>query len=558
MNSSLQSNLSPKGDSSKTGESQVVRNLNDEQNQQASFSGRPTTPTKLEPPANLDLSPTHDESTVGQKLLSNFDVSTIATNLPPSTGNNLENPSSFDDTPRTITLREEKSMGNFSGEESVNLEESFADHDPNHYGDPFQSHFVDPFQSLYDNQITTFVDFEDSSKLHYGPHQEDVDKIFMHEKGADDHPDQPDSLPAPETITGFPKTIRDEITKFFIDQSIRQSSSSGTVVADRKRERSSSIDASSVPPEKKARRETRTIIEISITPQLTRKGLSVASDSDPLAPHGAEGTSRDLPTDTIRVTLEQLEYLCSKRASLSSSIRNIRKLIGDNLGYRFRIPSCGFFDPYKFTAVMSSLCESSYKNAFPKTIIGIGSGRGFLEKCFELMGGLNVKCYDREPCNEFIPVELAEFPKDIDRILPNNCSSSVLVAGYPQGYLGPVLSEFIQRGGKMLCTTVEGSLFADVHAEYEDDPDILRKAISELTKMNGEFFQVKLNSYNPMLETQLPKYIQFYNWSPTAKQAIFKCPELSGFCSNMEFPPLFHTGSPRPDLKRIHSHDGTA
>ena len=550
MNNSLQSNLSPKGDSSKTGESQVVRNLNVEQNQQASFSGRPTSPTKLEPPANLDLSPTHDESTVGQKLLSNFDVTTITTDLPPSTGNDLEIPSSSDDTPRTITLREETSMCDFSGEESVNLEESFVDHDPNHY--------EDPFQSLYNHQITTFVDFKDSSKLPYGPHQKDVDKIFMHEKGADDHPDQPDSLPAPETITGFLKTIRDEITKFFNDESIRQSSSSGTVVADRKRERSSSIDASSIPPEKKARRETRTLIEISITPQLTRKGLSGASDSDPSAPHGVEGTSRDLPTDTLRVTLEQLEYLCSERASLRS-IKDIRKLIEDNLGSRFRIPSCGFFDPNKFRAVMSSLCESSYKNAFPKTIIGIGSGRGFLEKCFELMGGLNVKCYDREPCNEFIPVELAEFPKDIDRILPDNCSSSVLVAGYPQGYLGPVLSKFIQRGGKMLCTTVEGSLFADVHAGYEDDPDILRKAISELTKMNGEFFEVKLNLYNPMLEIQLPTYIQFYNWSPTAKQAIFECPELSGFCSNMEFPPLFHTGSLLPGLKEsVRTTDETA
>ena len=556
MNNSLQSNLSPKENSSKTGESQVGQNLNDEQNQQASFSGRPTSPTKLEPPANLDLSPTHDEPAVGQKLLSEFGVSTTATDLPPSTGNDLENPSSSDDTPRTITLREEIAMCDFSGEESVSLEESFVDLDPNHY-DPFQSHFVDPFQSLYDHQITTFVDFEDSSKLHYGPHQEDVDKIFMHEKGADDHPDQPDSLPAPETITGFPKTIRDETTIFSIDKSIRQSSSSGTVVADRGRERSSSIDASFVPPEKKARRETRTLIEISITPQVTRKGLSGAGDSDPSAPHGVEETSRDLPTGTLRVTLEQLEHLCSKRASLRS-IQNIRKLIGDNLGNQFWIPGCGYFDPIKFAAVMSSLCESSYKNAIPKTIIGIGSGRGFLEKCFELMGGLNVKCYDREPCNEFIPVELAEFPKDIDRILPDDCSSSVLVAGYPQGYLGPVLSKFIQRGGKMLCTTVEGSLFNDVHGGYEDDPDILRKAISELTKMNGEFFEVKLNRYNPILETQLSTYIQFYNWSPTAKQAIFKCPELSGFCSNMEFPPLFHTGSPRPDLKRIRSHDETA
>ena len=45
MDNSLKSNLSPIRDSSKTGESQVGQNLNDEQNQQASFSGRPTSPT---------------------------------------------------------------------------------------------------------------------------------------------------------------------------------------------------------------------------------------------------------------------------------------------------------------------------------------------------------------------------------------------------------------------------------------------------------------------------------------------------------------------------------
>ena len=214
MNNSLQSNPSPKGDSSKTGESQVVRNLNDEQNQQASFSGRPTSPTKLESPANLDLSPTHDESTVGQKLLSNFDVSTIATDLPPSAGNDLENPSLSDDPPRTIPFLEDKSFYGSHRETFVNRDLSGSD-------------FDDPFQALSNYQITTF---EDDSALYYDRHVEDIDKVFIQEPEPDDHPYQSDSLHAPETITGFPNTIREKTTKFSANKPIRQNSSSGSVV----------------------------------------------------------------------------------------------------------------------------------------------------------------------------------------------------------------------------------------------------------------------------------------------------------------------------------------
>lgn len=196
------------------------------------------------------------------------------------------------------------------------------------------------------------------------------------------------------------------------------------------------------------------------------------------------------------------------------------------------IPGCGRLDPVRFLNVMLSLCESSYQDAFPKTIIGIGSGEAFLEKCFGLMGGVNVKCYDHEPSNRFLPVEQAEFPKDIEKCLLDDCSSCVLVSGYPQGYLGPVLAEFIRRGGEMLCTTVEGSLLCDMHEGYEDNPDLLREGIKALKKKSGECFEVRLTEYTMMGP---PSYIQFYNWPSSVKQLMFDSPDLKDLCSDIEF-----------------------
>ncbi|WP_257266382.1 hypothetical protein, partial [Endozoicomonas sp. ONNA2] len=115
------------------------------------------------------------------------------------------------------------------------------------------------------------------------------------------------------------------------------------------------------------------------------------------------------------------------------------------------VPGCGHFKPERFLDVVLSLCESAYQGTFPKKVISIGSGQAFLEKCLSLMGDVTVKCYDREPLTRFLPVEHAEFPKDINNCLPDDCRDCLLVSGYPQGFLGPVLLEFIRRGGEMLC-----------------------------------------------------------------------------------------------------------
>ena len=236
--------------------------------------------------------------------------------------------------------------------------------------------------------------------------------------------------------------------------------------------------------------------------------------------HGAAAKPLDLYSVSHYADLQQ------QKINSKNDLIDLIDLVKD------KFPCCGSLDPTRFLNVMLSLCESSYQDAFPKNIIGVGSGQGFLEKCFELMGEVNVKCYDRDPLNNFVPVEQAEFPKDIEKCLPDDCSNYVLVSGYPQGFLGPVLSEFIRRGGEMLCTTVEGGLFCNMHAGYEDNPDVLNEGIKALRKKNGEFFQVKLSEYSSTRGS--PSYIQFYNWPFSVKQSMFESQELKSLCFDID------------------------
>ena len=244
--------------------------------------------------------------------------------------------------------------------------------------------------------------------------------------------------------------------------------------------------------------------------------------------HGAAAKPLDLYSVSHYADLQQKKI---------NSKNDLTDFVQGNIDPLFAsVPGCGFLDPVRFLNVMLSLCESSYQDAFPKNIIGVGSGQGFLEKCFELMGEVNVKCYDRDPRNDFVPVEQAEFPKDIEKCLPDDCSNCVLVSGYPQGFLGSVLSEFIRRGGEMLCTTVERSLFADMHARYEDNLDVLKEGIKALGKKNGECFEVKLNEGTIRMGSMmiLPSYIQFYNWPSSVKQSMFKSQELKSLCFDID------------------------
>ena len=192
------------------------------------------------------------------------------------------------------------------------------------------------------------------------------------------------------------------------------------------------------------------------------------------------------------------------------------------------VPCCGFLPAPRFLDVMLVLAEAVHKGFLPRKVIGVGSGYGFIEKCFEVMG-CQVRCFDDEPSNRFIPVEQALFPKDIGRCLPEDCSDCLLLAAYPQGYLGPVLTEFTRRGGKTLCTTVEHKLFSSMHGDYEDDPALLRQAINRLgAQGSGNCFQVALKD---QFALAFESYFQFYNASSGLRQLLFASPALRHACS---------------------------
>ena len=126
-----------------------------------------------------------------------------------------------------------------------------------------------------------------------------------------------------------------------------------------------------------------------------------------------------------------------------------------------------------------------------------------------------------------LSVQQADFPADIARCLPEDCSDCLLLAGYPQGQLGPVLAEFIRRGGYMLCTTVEESLFTQMHEDYEKDPSILRQGIKTLAeKKTGECFEVELRPYPPGIRARHDPVLQLSVQCQTAAARIARTQRL--------------------------------
>ena len=294
--------------------------------------------------------------------------------------------------------------------------------------------------------------------------------------------------------------------------------------------------ASTVAVQEQKRQRTPPVTVVSADLPSIQKGASVCTDStanpscfsrtDAKAVQKARACAVTSPLDRE----QELQKLSREKGVYDFIIASLKPGFGP---FPESLPGCGLFSPKRFADVMVSLTESSYLNLFPKNIIGVGSGLAFVEKFFDLMEGVKVKCYDREPQNKFLPVEQAQFPQDIEKCLPDDCSGSILVAGYPQGYLGPVLAEFIARGGEMLCTTVESDLFCEMHSGYEQAPSLLRRGIDTLReKKSGECFEVRLKDYSAMAPDS---YIQFYNWPSAVKQRLFNCPELKDFCSDIKF-----------------------
>ena len=226
----------------------------------------------------------------------------------------------------------------------------------------------------------------------------------------------------------------------------------------------------------------------------------------------------------VHLLLDSTRLLLAQQALRSLILENPHALPGT-------LPCAGLVPPSRFLNVFLGLAQAAHRDLFPRNIIGIGAGNGFIERCFASIG-CQVRAYDRHPCHDYIRVQQAEFPKDIARCLPQDCSTSVLLAGYPEGYLGPVLAEFIRRGGQLLCTTVQSGLFTDSHEGYEDNPQVLRQAIRTLTeKKTGDCFEVELRSCST---GSAPFFIQFYNFPPAVRQLMHDTPELNDFCSNID------------------------
>ena len=264
-----------------------------------------------------------------------------------------------------------------------------------------------------------------------------------------------------------------------------------------------------------------TRLQAMIAPPTTTAGQGVTA-----SPHTA--STDHSQADAIASSSVQLQ----QTARLLEIRQALVALVYDNLHpFTGTVRSCGFLPPARFVEVMSVLAQAAQSDILPKRVIGVGSGLGLIEKCFDIMG-CTVTCYDREPCDSFIPVQQAEFPQDIARCLPEDCRNYLLLAAFPQGYLGPILAEFVHRGGSMLCTTVEKTLFSDMHQGYEQDPALLQQAIKALQeKRTGHFFQVELTS-GSMLSAGVR--LQFYNGPERLKKLLQETPELRRLCSTIE------------------------
>lgn len=204
---------------------------------------------------------------------------------------------------------------------------------------------------------------------------------------------------------------------------------------------------------------------------------------------------------------------------------------------------CGSFWPNKtyalFNSLIDLLADETYGEAIPHKIIAVGSGMGLLERFFEI-SGFSVTCYDKSPRkNGHIKVKEAEFPRDIKKILPEDCSNIVLFSGYPEGYLGPITDEFTRRGGEYIIITAFGSLSYDhsMHFGYEsDDGESLKSCLNNLLAKERDSFRLypgkDYDGYGPGTG------VEFYNFPiGTEKFMQENIRQLNGWAAN-SFEPI--------------------
>lgn len=143
--------------------------------------------------------------------------------------------------------------------------------------------------------------------------------------------------------------------------------------------------------------------------------------------------------------------------------------------------------------------EEEYGEASRPSVIGVGSGAGVSENYLKNKTGLAVTCYDNDPLSSH--VLQATFPIDNAKILPEDCSNTILFSAYPQGYLGELLKLYIERGGNKLCVIVEYELLCHMHAGFEPDGgDLLKQSLFQLVGLTEDL-------EDPISESDFPSTV---------------------------------------------------
>ena len=142
----------------------------------------------------------------------------------------------------------------------------------------------------------------------------------------------------------------------------------------------------------------------------------------------------------------------------------------------------GSIEAKKFKILMEAFNEC--RENLPDNIISVGPGFALIESAFEMIPGKKVHCFDKEPMKlSVMNITQASIPEDMDTILPKDCSKTMLMLNYPEGYIGETLKEFANRGGKAVFMTLDDSIKRQ-HFDFEADKG--KTAIAEIHKLLQE------------------------------------------------------------------------
>lgn len=132
--------------------------------------------------------------------------------------------------------------------------------------------------------------------------------------------------------------------------------------------------------------------------------------------------------------------------------------------------TCGGINKALADPIHNAIAQCLLSHA--SSVISLGCGEAWHEQQLSLQlekSDCHVYCYDiNDISNPHVLFRKKDLKTDpIETILPEDCSTIIVFAAYPQGCIGEVLHEYICRGGKNLIVVVEAALDSDMHSGYE-------------------------------------------------------------------------------------------